>query len=167
MSQRTTTREIMVAGRSLAKRGGGRALLALLGLLGTLASCAATPEVPAHVLEIEARNRHLEEQFRAGNLLGVADVYADDGVLLDPNGTRNAGRDEIDAFWSAIESPVDWRISIKKIRGSDALAYEIGTSRLTTRRDGGLVTSACDFLWLWRRAPDGSWRIALDACWPR
>lgn len=148
-----------------AARAGGGAVLALL----TLASCAATraDQVPAHVREIEAQNRHLEEQFRASNLLGVADVYADDGVLLDARGQRTAGRDEIDAYWSSIESPVDWRIEIKKIRGSAVIAYEVGTSHLTTRRAGQLVTFVSDFLFLWRRAPDGAWRIELDAAWPR
>lgn len=124
-------------------------------------------EVPAHVREIEAQNRHMEQQFRAGNLLGVADVYADDGVLLDAHGERTAGRVEIDAYWSAIENPVDWRIEIKKIRGSEALAYEIGSSFLTTRREGVLITARSDFLLLWRRGPDGAWRIELDAAWPR
>ncbi|NOT29456.1 MAG: nuclear transport factor 2 family protein [Planctomycetes bacterium] len=119
-----------------------------------------------YVLEIEARNRHLEEQFRTGNLLGVADVYADDGVLLDARGERTAGREELDAYWSAIESPVDWRLDIETIRGSDALAYEVGTSHLSTRREGEVTTAVNHFLVLWRREPGGEWRITLDAYWP-
>lgn len=160
----------MDGARRPAKHGAGRVGLgAALALFCALASCAAAGanEVPVHVREIEALNRHLEEQFRAGNLLGVADVYADDGVLLDARGERTAGREEIDAYWSAIENPVDWRIQIKKIRGSNVLAYEIGTSHLTTRREGALVTHVSDFLLLWRRAPNGGWRIELDAAWPR
>jgi uncharacterized protein (TIGR02246 family) len=149
-----------------AKRG--RAWL-FASVLLLLASCRSSPErqAPTFEAEIEAQNRHLEEQFRAGNLLGVADVFADDGVLIDGRGVRTAGREEIDAFWSAIESPVDWRIEIRAIRGSDALAYELATSRLTTRRDGTVATTVSDVLILWRREPDGAWRIALDAFWPR
>jgi len=141
----------------------------ILALVGALASCT-TPrasDVPDFVHEIEALNHRLEELFRSGDVLGVADVYADDGVLLDARGERSAGREEIDAYWSAIERPVEWRLEIKKIRGSEVLAYELGTSVLTTRRDGELVTSASDFLLLWRREPDGAWRIALDAHWPK
>jgi len=160
----------MDGARSPAKRGAVRVVLgAAFALSCVLASCVATGanEVPAHVREIEALNRHLEEQFRASNLLGVADVYADDGVLLDARGERTAGREDIDAYWSAIENPVDWRIEIKKIRGSEVIAYEVGTSYLTTRREGALVTAVSDFLLLWRRAADGAWRIELDAAWPR
>ena len=156
-------REIMETFRTRAKRAGAAALALFLG------ACASTRPArePAFMEEIEALNRHLEEQFRAGNLLGVADVFADDGVLIDARGTRTAGREEIDAFWSAIESPVDWRLGIRAIRGSDAVAYELATSRLTTRHDGELVTRVSDVLFLWRRGPDGAWRIALESFWPR
>lgn len=159
----------MDGGEPPAKHGAGhRVLGAVLALGCVLASCLAPEqETPAHVREIEALNRHLEEQFRASNLLGVADVYADDGVLLDARGQRTAGREEIDAYWSAFENPVDWRIEIKKIRGSEEIAYEVGTSFLTTRREGVLVTAVSDFLLLWRHTPEGGWRIELDASWPR
>lgn len=161
---------IMDGPRACAKRGGARTRrIALLTGLALLASCTSTPgrQAPAFEREIEALNRHLEQQFRAGNLLGVADVFADDAVLVDRRGVRTAGREEIDAFWSAIESPVDWRLGIRAIRGSDSSAYELATSRVTTRRDGELVTAVSDVLILWRREPDGAWRIALDAFWPR
>jgi len=137
-----------------------------IGPLGIACRSSGSDDHPRHVREITARNRHMEEQFRAGNLLGVADVYADDGVLLNDRGERTAGRDEIDAYWSSIEDPVDWRLEIGEIVGSDAVAYETGTSRLTTRRDGELRTSVVRFLVLWRRDPDGAWRIELDAYWP-
>jgi uncharacterized protein (TIGR02246 family) len=101
-----------------------------------------------------------------GNLLGVADLFADDAVLIDARGERTAGRDEIDRYWTSIEDPVDWRIEIRRIRGSDAVAYEIGRSFLTTRRGGKLETSVSDFLVLWRREGGGAWRIELDVSWP-
>lgn len=162
--------EIMDGPQACAKHGAARTGLAVvLSALALLASCTAAPgrQAPAFEREIEALNRHMEEQFRAGNLLGVADVFADDAVLIDGRGVRTAGREEIDSFWSAIESPVDWRLGIRAIRGSDSSAYELATSRVTTRRDGELVTAVSDVLILWRREPDGTWRIALDAFWPR
>lgn len=142
----------------------GWILVLLVGLAGCRA--ARTRDKAPFVLEIEARNRHLEQQFRAGNLLGVADVYADDAVLLNARGERIEGREGIDGYWSAIENPVDWSLEIRTIRGSEAVAYELGVSRLTKRRDGQLITSETSFLVLWRREPDGAWRIALDAYWP-
>ena len=151
-----------------AKRAARSLGLALvLALVPGLAACGSTrAKQPAFVGEIEARNRRMEELFRAADLLGVADVYADDAQLLDPSGERTTGRAEIDQHWSGIEDPVEWRLEIKKIRGSDSLAYEIGTSHLVTRRAGQLHTAVVDFLLIWRRDEKGEWRIALDAYWP-
>jgi uncharacterized protein (TIGR02246 family) len=152
--------------RTLRSRAPARvAALAGLFLLGACGALGRR-EAPAHEREIAARTRELEQLFRAGDLLGVADVYADDGVLLDARGERTAGREEIDDYWSAIESPVDWRLETREIGGSGVIAYQTGTSRLTTRREGELHTSVNDFLVLWRREPNGSWRIELDAYWP-
>lgn len=142
-------------------------MLALCALTSLACASPRTREVAPYVRAIQERNRELELLFGAGDLLGVADVYADDAVLVDAHGQRTRGRAEIDAYWSAIESPVEWRLEIRSIRGSDEVAYELGTSHLTTRRDGALSTSVSEFLLLWRHEPDGAWRIELDAFWPR
>lgn len=162
----------MESGGSSAK-GGARPAprprgLAALVLAVTLASCRANGprEEPAFVREITAVNRRMEDLFRAADLLGVADIYADDAQLLDHRGNITTGRSEIDEYWSSIENPVEWRLEIRKIRGSPALAYEFGTAHLVTHRDGELHTSVVDFLMLWRRDAGGAWRIALDAYWP-
>ena len=105
--------------------------------------------------------------FRAGNLLGVADLYADEAELYDASGARTTGREDIDAHWSSIESPVDWQLAVRSVRGSESLAYEVGTSRMTTREGGTLTTDVAEFMILWRRGPDGAWQIVLDSSWIR
>jgi uncharacterized protein (TIGR02246 family) len=162
-------REIMETSRSPAKHRHARAALGVvLALLAATPACKSLrlPPVPTLRSEIEGRNRRLEELFRAGDLLGVADLYADDAVLIDERGRRTTGREEIDAAWSAIESPLEWRLELRALHGSDALAYESGTSLLTTRQNGGRTTAAAHYLFLWRREPGGEWRIHLDARWP-
>lgn len=115
--------------------------------------------------EIEAANRALEERFRAGDVLGVADLYADDALLIGPSGLRVEGREDIDDYWSQFERPIDWRLEIHEIEGTDQIAYERGTSHLTQERDGAAQTSTVEFVLVWRRDPDGAWRIAVDAYW--
>jgi uncharacterized protein (TIGR02246 family) len=160
----------MVRARGRAKRGLLALVLALAGVCaGACASAYSRDRAGSDqpfVLEIGERNRHLEEQFRRGNLLGVADLYADDAVLLDSQGGRHEGRAEIDAYWTRIEAPRDWRLESRRVFGSDTLAYELGRSHLTTIRDGQEHTSVVDFLLLWRREVDGQWKIVLDAYWP-
>jgi ketosteroid isomerase-like protein len=34
------------------------------------------------------------------------------------------------------------------------------------RRDGNVETIVTEFLVVWRREPDGAWRIELDLYWP-
>ena len=150
------------------ERNGGIAplVLASLALLGACRGPAAV-EKSALRLAIEAENQRLVDRFRAGDLLGVADTYADDAEIYDAAGTRTAGREEIDALWTAIESPVAWRLEARTIRGNEALVYESGTSRMTTRQADALVTTLTDFLFVWRRDDAGTWRLLLDAQWPR
>jgi ketosteroid isomerase-like protein len=140
--------------------------LALAGLV--LAACQATPAAPSPAWQValEARVRELEELYRAGNLLGVADIYADDGELGDARGARVRGRAALDAYWSGIEEPLEWHLVTHALRGSEAVAYQTGTSTLSMRRDGSVETIVTDFLVVWRREPDGAWRIELDLYWP-
>jgi ketosteroid isomerase-like protein len=140
--------------------------LALAGL--ALAACQAKPAapLPAWQVALEARVRELEELYRAGNLLGVADIYADDGELGDARGARVRGRAALDAYWSGIEEPLEWHLVTRALRGSEAIAYQTGTSTLSMRRDGNVETIVTDFLVVWRREPDGAWRIELDLYWP-
>ena len=145
-------------------------LAAALGgllVLGALA-CHSAPAAPAPAWrgEIEGRVRELEQRYRSGNLLGVADLYTDDGEIVDASGQRVRGRSELDAYWSAIEEPLDWRLVTHTLRGSEAIAYQTGTSTLSMRRDGALQTFVTDFLVVWRREPDGEWKIELDLYWP-
>lgn len=145
-------------------------LAAALGgllVLGALACRSAPPAPPpAWRGELEARTRELETRYRAGNLLGVADLYADDGEIVDASGRRVRGRSELDAYWSAIEEPLDWRLETQALRGSGTIAYQTGTSTLSLRREGVAQTFVTDFLLVWRREPDGEWRIELDLYWP-
>ena len=138
----------------------------LLALLVAACRTAGTETRPAWQLALEQRNRELEREFAAGNLLGVADIYADDAVLVDARGQRTRGRDALDAYWSLIEEPLAWRLEMRALRGSETIAYELGRSHLSTRREGAVHTSVSDFLLVWRRDPDGVWRIEYDACWP-
>jgi len=147
---------------------GRRARAALLALLGLLSACRG-PRTVAHSelwIAITGENQRLVDLFRAGDLLGVADLYAEEAVIQAPDGTRKAGREEIDEHWTAIESPVAWRLEADTIAGSEALAYETGTARMTTRQGEALVTVVTHFLIVWRQDAAGIWRILLDAHWP-
>ena len=132
---------------------------------GACASGPRTTEASAGLAtRIEARSRRLEERFRAGDMLGVANVYADDGVLLLGD-ERVEGREAVDAHWSKMVDPVDWRLEIFEIGGSEELAYERGRSHFTRRREGVERTTVTEYLRIWKKDAAGDWRIAVDASW--
>lgn len=143
-------------------------LTRLAGLALALVAChtpARTPRAP-WMDAIEARTRELETLFAAGNLLGVADLYADDAEIVDAEGHRTRGRAELDAYWSGMENPLAWRLETHALRGSEAIAYQLGRSQLSLTSEGVVHTFVSDFLIVWRRAPGGAWQIELDAYWP-
>ena len=45
--------------------------------------------------------------IKKGDLQGVANFYADDGVLIGPNNFRIAGRKAIDQYWTSLKGAKD------------------------------------------------------------
>ncbi len=116
--------------------------------------------------QVEALNEALMERFNAGDMAGVAALYADDAVLLGPGGYRVAGRAAIDDYWTRIKQPVDWKLELLAVEGGGGLIHQRGVSTLRYRRDSGeLHTSVVQFALLWARQPDGVYKVAVDAYW--
>ena len=136
-------------------------LLLLAALLG---ACRSTRAPVKRIVEYTAL---LEERFRSGDMLGVADFYSDQAVLFAPGGQRYSGREEIDAYWSNITEPVDWDLQIHAIEGNDDIVFERGTSKLQARYGGELQTWVVEFAFLWRKEEGRGWCIALDAFWQK
>ncbi len=171
LRRRTAEQALKVRRKWLAERAAATPARAGAGALPAGGSSSAgggepSSAVPATVhAEIASLNRSMEDALRRGDLAGVAAVYADDGVLLSRDGTRYAGREEVDAYWGRLEGARDWQLSVDRVEGEGGLWVQRGTSRLTVERDGELRVSEVDFLLVWVREADGRLRIALDAYW--
>lgn len=150
-------------------------------LLGALAltACARTSAAPdssappqredvedpaARALVVEL-NRALMDRYNTGDMLGVAALYADDAVMLGPDGYRVEGRAAIDAYWARIEQPLDWRLEVVRVEGERGLLHQRGVSHLRYRRDGQEHLSTVQFVVIWARQADGEYRVAVDAYW--
>ena len=62
-----------------------------------------------HSLSIQAQNiqqiaregtQDMEAAYNRGDLMGVANIYADDACLLGPNNYMISGRKNIDEYWT-------------------------------------------------------------------
>lgn len=127
---------------------------------------SASPEAGDLRAEAERLNRILETRYAAGDLAGVAAMYADNAIMLGPDGYRVEGRDAIDAYWTRITNPVSWKLEVIDAEGGRGLIHQRGVSVLTYGRDTGEVhTSTVQFVLVWVRQPDGEYRIGMDAYW--
>lgn len=127
--------------------------------------CAAGPEDHPAYDAVLAANRELERRFEANDGLGVAAMYTDDALMLGPNQSRTEGREAIDAYWDRERVEPSWELSIDRLEGDIDRPIQRGRSVLGREWNGQMRFSTVEFVLIWERQPDGSYRAALDAWW--
>jgi ketosteroid isomerase-like protein len=127
---------------------------------------SAKPGVATSVADlrriVEQGHRQAVEAFKKGAMLTVARGYADDGVIFIPGGKSARGREAIDRYWLGIKKPKDWKLEVVEVGGTREAIYEVGKSSLTSEVNGKDRTYVCDFVLIWKRQKDGSYRIHTD-----
>ena len=141
-------------------------LAALLFLSGT--ALAQTPADSSAAAEgiarsAEAFSRALEQ----GDAEGMAAQYVDDAVLVPPGGRMIAGRDSIRAFWTPRNPEfrtLGHSLTTDRLEVVGEVAVEVGTWRQEGQlRDEEPRESAGRYLVVWRRLPDGAWKMQFDS----
>ena len=154
-----------------------KAYLPLVCAAALLASCsgnstpsapAANPDAPASAASM-ASVSELDQQFvgawNAKDAAKAAAMLADDVQFLQGE-TRFSGKDEVTNKWvtPTINSIANLKTSVVS-SGSDAsLAYEAGTFSVdvlptAAEKEAGLGKG--NFLFLWKKAGDGNWKLSL------
>jgi uncharacterized protein (TIGR02246 family) len=77
----------------------------------------------------------------------IASLYAEDAILLPPNGPAVQGRPAIERFFSGFPVVTTFRQEVVETEGDGSLAYARATSAV-----GKVIT-------IWRRQPDNSWLV--------
>lgn len=139
------------------------ALLAITAVW--LTGCTAAHSDRATFDAIVAANRELMDRMNRGDRAGVARMYADDAVLLGPNNYRVEGRAAIDEYWTRDKATARWKLEVLSVECPADMPVQRGRSILETQRDGVWKSSDVQFLVIWRRQPDGGYRVAVDAYW--
>ncbi|MBD0370490.1 MAG: DUF4440 domain-containing protein [Pyrinomonadaceae bacterium] len=111
---------------------------------------------------IEEHNRRMTDAFKRGDFLAVARFYSDDATIFFSRGKKIQGREAIDKYWTGITGAKDWKLEVIELGGDRETVYQIGRSTLTSEREGKQSVYACDFVVIWKRQPDGSYRIHVD-----
>jgi ketosteroid isomerase-like protein len=107
-------------------------------------------------------NRKSIEAFKKGDMLAVARLYTDDATIYFPRGKHVRGRRAIDQLWMSIKGPKDWKLETLEVGGTKEAIYEVGKSSLTTEENGKESTYVCDYVVIWKRQKDGSYKTQTD-----
>lgn len=104
--------------------------------------------------------------MNAADWARVARSFSEDGVRIPPHEEPHQGREEIEGWLGGIEELTRYTLSRDAIGGAGGIAYVRGRYEITLRPVGAPapLSDQGDYLEIWRREPDGVWRIA-EAMW--
>ena len=97
----------------------------------------------------------------------AAACYEDDAIMLPPGQAPIVGRVAIEAFLSSFPPFSDYCLEVAEIQGDGDLAYERGGASMNLALPDASPTQwRIQYLIIWRRQPDGSWRAAREIFTP-
>jgi uncharacterized protein (TIGR02246 family) len=129
-------------------------------LLLLLAACGPAPALPGGeeqaVRDVVAR---YEAASNEGDAVALAALYADDALLLPPDGGIVAGHDAILAFWQdGIEPGISFEVVESSARHGNG--YVVG--RFMMEANATAPADSGKYVLCLRRQQDGAWRVVAD-----
>ncbi|HSJ12900.1 MAG TPA: nuclear transport factor 2 family protein [Longimicrobiales bacterium] len=144
-----------------------------LALVGAFrGELAAQEDVAAVRSEIERINAQIERWYEAGHVDSIAAVMAEDVWQLPPQMPPTVGREALRRFWSDAVGAGKWQFTLttKDVVVSEPLAAERGTYALTftpgpeaPEHFAEPFEDSGNYVVVWRKDPDGAWRVLWDA----
>jgi len=144
--------------------------LVVIGL--TLACQQPPPPSPPDTRAVDERaireaDAAASRAFAAKDVEASVGFYADDALWLAPNAPMQTGKEAIRKSTSEMMATpglaLSWQASkVEASRGGD-LAYSIGTYQGTMNdAKGKPVTDRGKYVLVWKKQPDGRWKIVAD-----
>ena len=146
-------------------------LLAVLALAVASTACQppaqeAGPLSEEDVAAIRAVPEAFAQAVLAGDWGTVAAGYAEDAVLMPPNGPAVEGRAAIRAWWEASSTPnmTQFTLPPTEIDGHGDLAYVRGTYAMTIVPEGAPepFQGSGKYVVILQKQSDGSWLVVVD-----
>jgi len=89
--------------------------------------------------------------------------YTQDAVVNPPNAPAIKGHDAIISFLKSFPAITDFKVDLVDVNGAGDIAYVYGTYSMVVTAPGGKPESdKGKYLEVWKRQPDGSWKVAID-----
>jgi ketosteroid isomerase-like protein len=121
--------------------------------------------------KLEQALRDADEQW--SKAAGTKDVdkivsyYADDAVVMPPNGPAANTKDAVRKFWTDLAnmsgSSISWKPTKVEVAKSGDIGFVSGTYEFTMNDVSGKpVTDKGKYLVVWERQSDGKWKCGAD-----
>ena len=135
-------------------------------LLVVLSACGTTPDLEADRQAMMDADRAFAQATAAKGVDGWVSYFTEDGVQFRPGGTISghaAIRELMTPAFSDTSSSFSWEPEHARVSQSGDLGYTVGRYRSThIGTDGVEVVATGSYVSIWRRQPDGSWKVELD-----
>jgi ketosteroid isomerase-like protein len=138
-----------------------------LGL--ALTACAPAPQPAAGLSEadkaaIMAQRAAYVQAVNAGDAASATNIFAQDGVALEPNAPAIEGKAAITKFYQAFPPVGDFRLYGEQIEASGDLVVIRGSNAYNMMLPGA-TTAIADtgkFVEVWKKLTDGTWKLLWD-----
>ena len=112
--------------------------------------------------DIEKLNKEMERVFNANDMAATAAFYSDDAEISGSNYVVT-GRKNLDNYWLSLKDKGrGWKLTVIEIGGTDDYIYQLGNSDLTYMVNGKETKSVTNFVLIWKKQKDGSFKIFRD-----
>lgn len=150
-------------------RSHGLALLASLALCACAAQQSSTSGTRRGAegvrAQIEQAGVRFSEAFNRGDVAALAVMYDTGGVVLAPNAPPMHGRQNIEALWAGARQQgfKTLNLIVDTVEPIGNHAIELGRYTLVIQPPGQAeTTDRGKYMVLWKRQPDGSWKLYRD-----
>ena len=129
--------------------------------------CAPTVDVEAERAALREADRQFSAAAAAKHVEGVVSLFADDAQLLPPDAPAITGKEGVRNFVSEIAAipgfAVSWQTTQAEVSRAGDLGYTLATLELTMNdAEGNPVTRQGKDFHVWKKQPDGSWKVVID-----
>ena len=136
-------------------------------LLAGAAEGAVTKKQAAAIEAIKKADLDFAAAAQARGLDGWMSYFAKDAVAFPAGKPFLTGLDKLREFYSGMFATpgfgISWKPVIADAAASGDLGYTIGVAEFTVRdKDGNPVKRPGKYLTVWKKQPDGSWKVAAD-----
>jgi ketosteroid isomerase-like protein len=139
-------------------------LLAIVFLLVGSPARAQGIDSPAEVA-VRLADSAWAEAAASNDVDRMLSFYDPDAVFLGTSPTTH-GLDGLRALWDRFFSmpgyKLTWKLEGVAVAASGDIAYSFGPWQETRMRDGELRTGSGYYLAVWKKQPDGTWKVVAD-----